>query len=358
MKILFIMPHPIEGPSSRFRVYLYKQYLESQGVTVTFRPFLSSKLAPVIYAEGKLALKVVYTLWGTLLRFGDVVRSFRYDAVYILREAFPFGPPVFERLLKFGAGRLLFDFDDAIYMRSLAFDNPLDRLRDWDKPQKLAFMANHIVPGSEYLATWARKFCGPATEVTVLPTIVDVNEYKVDHDLAQKDVVIGWIGTPRGSMYLQDLLPTIREMSITHPGVTWVFVGAEPFDVEGCPVEFREWALAREIEDIQSFTIGLMPLTDDEETRGKCGFKLIQYMSCGVASVSSPVGVNQEVIIDGETGLFASTAEEWHKQILMLVDNPEYCQQCGRNARLRAEQFYSLDVTAPKMLNILKNAVA
>lgn len=355
MRVLFIMPHPIEGPSSRFRVYLYKQYLESHGIKVTLRPFLSSRLAPMVYTEGKIGLKVIYTLLGSLLRVGDVFRSFRYDAVYILREAFPFGPPFFEWLLKLGAGRLLFDFDDAIYMRSLAFDNPLDRLRDWDKPKKLISMSDYIVPGSEYLANWARQYSSPGTQITVLPTIVDVNEYKIGKQASEHCVVIGWIGTPRGSMYLEELLPIILSMAVSHPMVKWVFVGAEAFDVGDCPVEFRDWALEREVSDIQSFSIGLMPLTDDEETRGKCGFKLIQYMSCGVTSVSSPVGVNNEIIVDGETGLFASKTDEWKEKILLLVDDPEFRMQCGKNARKRAEQCYSLDVTAPKMLAILRS---
>ncbi len=351
------MPHPIEGPSSRFRVYQYQKYLEEQGVEVLMRPFFTSKQALKIYGESGVFYKVIMTLWATLMRIGDLLRAPRYDAVYVLREAFPFGPPLFETLFKKLSGKLLFDFDDAIYMRSLVFDNPLDRLRDWDKPNKVVNMSDHVVAGSYYLANWAQKYAGPKTSVSVLPTVVDANLYEPSTLKKSDEIVIGWIGTPRGSSYLQTLLPLAKELSKSHKHVRWVFVGAEPFDAEGAPIEFRTWALDREVPDIQSFDIGIMPLTDDEETRGKCGFKLIQYMSCGVAVVGSPVGVNKEIVEDGVSGLLADTPEQWSENILRLLNDSEFRARCVRNGRARSNDNYSLQVTGPKMVDIIKQTL-
>ena len=177
LRVLFIVPHPIEGPSSRFRVYQFVDYLQANGVDATVRPFLSSRLTSVIYRPGALAAKVQATLWGAACRVADISAAFRYDVVYVLREAFPFGPPWVERALRGATGKLIFDFDDAIYMPSLAYHNPLDRFRDFDKPRKLIAMASRVVVGSEHLRDYALRFARSPEHVAVVPTVVDTTVY-------------------------------------------------------------------------------------------------------------------------------------------------------------------------------------
>jgi glycosyltransferase involved in cell wall biosynthesis len=291
-----------------------------------------------------------------LHRCGDVLSASRHDVVYVLREAFPFGPPTLERLLTRAAGRLIFDFDDAIYAPSLAYPNPLDRLRDWGKPAKLISIANEVVAGSEYLADYARQFA-PSSRVSVLPTVVDPDVYRpAPASIRKTTVTIGWIGTPRGSGYLKQLLPVFSELSARHPAVRYRFVGAERFDAPSLPIEFKPWSLAEEVSDIQTFDIGIMPLSDDEETRGKCGFKLIQYMSVGVPPVCSPVGANLHIVQHGKTGFCAESSTDWLDSLMALVADSELRKHMGQAGRERAISHFSTGVMAPRLLHIIRRA--
>lgn len=358
MRVLFILPHPIEGPSSRFRVYQYLPYLTSMGVEAVVRPFLSSAHIHRLYSDGHLSLKTGLTLSGLAGRAGDIVRASRCDVVFILREAFALGPPAIELLLGHASGRMVFDFDDAIYTPSLAYTNPIDRLRDWSKTARLIGRADTTIAGSRYLATYSRQHAGPANRIEILPTVVDTDVY-VPRQVHDGDTVtLGWIGTPRGSSYVAQLKPVFERLSARHPHVRYVFVGCAPFERGHLPIEFRDWSLAREVDDIASFDIGIMPLTDDEETRGKCGFKLIQYMSCGVAAVASPVGANTDILRPGETGLFAETEERWLEALTLLVEDAGLRRAFAAKGRMLAREQWSLQVMAPRMLAILQEVAA
>jgi len=352
MRVLFILPHPIEGPSSRFRVYQYIPYLERNGVECTVRPFVSSANVRELYKSGGTGRKIALTLSGLTRRAADVARATRHDIVYVLREAFALGPPFVEAALARAAGKMIFDFDDAIYTRSLAYDNPIDRLRDWNKPAKMIRRADTIVAGSSYLADYAARHA--TGRVEVLPTVVDHQIYAPRARRASGGAVtLGWIGTPRGSHYVADMMPVFKRLVARHPNLKMVLVGCAPFAAEGLPIEFRDWALEREPADIAGFDIGIMPLTDDEETRGKCGFKLIQYMSSGVAAIASPVGANSDIIEDGKSGLFASSPAEWEGAIGRLITDPKLRRSLQEAGRQRAIESYSLQHTGPQMLRIL-----
>ncbi len=352
MRVLFVVPHPIEGPSSRFRVYQYLPYLEAQGIVCDVRPFVGSDTVNELYRDGNTARKVALTLSGLGGRMTDIARARRYDIVFILREAFALGPPWIEFALARAGKAMVFDFDDAIYLPSLAYRNAIDRLRDWTKPARVIARADTIIAGSDYLADYARKTATGTVEV--LPTVVDHNVYRPRPDKRSDTVTLGWIGTPRGSSYVADMMPVFKSLSVRHPGLRMVFIGCAPFHTEGLPIEFRDWALAREPQDIAEFDIGIMPLTDDEETRGKCGFKLIQYMSSGVAAVGSPVGANNQILEDGVSGLLADSLDDWHAALDRLVGDEALRTRLTQAGRTRAMTHYSLQATAPRMLRILE----
>lgn len=357
MRVLFVLPHPIEGPSSRFRVYQYIPYLERHGVTCTVRPFLSSDKIHELYKEGNTRKKISLTLGGLTGRVGDIGRAARHDIVFILREAFALGPPFVETALARFGQRMVFDFDDAIYMPSLAYKNAIDRLKDWNKPAKVIARADTVIAGSRYLADYANKTA--TGRVEVLPTVVDHEVYKPRASSGQDGTItLGWIGTPRGSSYVADLMPVFKTLSAQTPQLRLVFIGCAPFDPQGLPIEFREWSLTREADDIAGFDIGIMPLTDDEETRGKCGFKLIQYLSSGVAAVGSPVGPNREIIEDGVSGLLATTLPEWEQALTKLITDTPFRTGMAAAGRKRAIERYSLQYTAPRMLEILQETLA
>ncbi len=357
MRVLFVIPHPIEGPSSRFRVYQYLPYLEKMGVHCTVRPFVSSDKVKGLYKDGHMGEKIALTLGGLGRRFVDIRRASRHDIVFVLREAFALGPPFIENAFARFGNKMIFDFDDAIYMPSLAYPNAIDRLRDWGKPAKIIAKSDIVIAGSQYLAEYARKTA--AGRVEILPTVVDHQVYKPREQRRENGrITLGWIGTPRGSHYVADLMPVFKSLYAKTPSLRFVFIGCAKFEAEGLPIEFRDWSLAREPQDIAGFDIGIMPLTDDEETRGKCGFKLIQYMSSGVAAVGSPVGANKEIIEDGISGLFADGLRSWEQGLSRLIEDHELRKSLSEQGRTRAIQKYSLQHTAPKMLRILQDTLS
>jgi glycosyltransferase involved in cell wall biosynthesis len=357
-RVLFIAPHPVEGPSTRYRITQYLPYLEAAGIDWELRPFLTSRYAPIVYRPGGTISKLALTTWAGVGRCVDVARAARCSLVYLLREAFPVGPPLLERALAMSSGRLIFDFDDAIYQRALNYDNPLDRLRDWNRPAKIIAQARKVVAGSNVLADYARHHSPHPERVVVLPTAVDASRFVPRPKPQANDITIGWIGTPRNTIYLRLIWTALAEAARRDPRIRYVFVGADPFPVGEIQVEFRPWALTREIADVQDFDIGIMPLPDDEQTRGKCGFKLIAYMSCGLPTIASPVGANCDVVIDGETGILASSSGEWTEAILRLARDTSLRRTMGASGRLDVEARFSLAVTAPTFVNIIQEAIA
>lgn len=356
LNILFIAPHPIEGPSTRFRICQYFPALDAAGIGYELRPFLSSRLAPAAYAKGALAAKLGVTAWSSLKRCGDVVRASRADLVYVLREAFPFGPEVFERLMEAASGRLAFDFDDVIWANAANYDNPLDRLRDWNRPARLMARARRVIAGSDHLADYARRHATDPSRVVVLPTVVDTKRFRPRPREGDGTVVVGWIGTPRNTSYIRAVWPALAAAAAADRRIRYLFVGAEAFDTGDVPVEFRPWAMDREIRDIQDFDVGIMPLSNDEQSRGKCGFKLIEYMACGLPAVASPIGANVEILADGETGLWADGHDAWIGTLRLLASEPDRRAAMSAAARLRAERRYSLAAMAPRFVEVVRGA--
>lgn len=354
LRVLFVVPHPIEGPSTRFRVSQFLPYLALNGVEGELRPLLSSADARIVYAEGRTAAKAAITARALLRRIRGLAEARRFDVAYVLREAFPFGPPLLERALKRAAGRLIFDFDDAVYAPSTAYRNALDRFRDFGKTATSIAMADHVVAGSEYLAAFARAHVTDQAGVTVLPTVVDCEAFSpAPAPRPDRPFTVGWIGTPRGTSYLLPLVGAMRALAARVPEIRFVFVGAEPFDCGDLPVSFPEWRLDREIEDIRGFDVGIMPLADDEEARGKCGFKLIEYMACAVPTVASPVGANRDIVEPGTTGLFAAGEAEWIDAIASIAENPRLRERLSAEGRLAAVARYSTAAIAPRLLDVL-----
>jgi glycosyltransferase involved in cell wall biosynthesis len=195
-----------------------------------------------------------------------------------------------------------------------------------------------------------------ATRVFELPSPVDCDRYGPLDRPAAAGVVVGWIGSPSTSMYLRSLLPVCRRLAERHPTVRFEAVGADP-DAELHPFRVRPWALETELADLQGFDVGIMPLDDDEWSRGKAGYKLLQYMACGIASVASPVGVNADLLRDTDRGLLASDPTQWERALTALIEDATLRRRLGAAGRELVEREYSLATWAPRYHAAL-NAVA
>lgn len=242
------------------------------------------------------------------------------------------------------------DYDDAIFHNYDLSKNRFIQFFLKDKIDKVMRFAHCVVAGNEYLAERARK--AGAKRVTVVPTVIDPQKYSVKEFENGSDIVIGWIGTPSTSKYLFLIKDALKRVSLKH-SIKLKLVGLK----EGIGLDEIEdlckWSEEFEADLIKSFDIGIMPLQDSEWERGKCGYKLIQYMGCGIPVVASPVGVNKELVKEGNNGFKAATLGEWEEKISMLISNAELRYTMGMNGRKIIENDYNVDIEFKNWLSII-----
>lgn len=281
------------------------------------------------------------------------MQSRKFDLVWIEKEALPWFPVWIENLLLQDAPYVL-DFDDAIFHNYDRHPSSLVRSIFGKRIDHLMARAQLVVVGNDYLADRARH--AGAKRVAQLPSVVDINRYQPAFEREDRVFTIGWIGSPSTAKYLLLLEDTFAEVCSNFKSRV-VLVGAGDLRLIGTPVNNRPWSEKNEVRDIQTFDVGIMPLTDDPWERGKCGFKLIQYMACGLPVIASPVGVNQQIVDHGVNGLLASTSEDWVRALTDLRDNHEKCAKMGGAARRKVVAEYSLQANAPRLIEMLLSVV-
>jgi len=358
MRVLALSPVPYEGAGCRFRIAQYVPYLASQDIEVTVAPFYDREFFSIVYQPGHRARKVMMFLKQAAARLSTVAGAGRYDAVLIYREAFPIGPPALEMLLRALGRPLVYDFDDAVFLPNTSDANRcLDALK---YPQKVATIlrrCDEVVAGNEYLARYARQF-NPS--VRVIPTAVDTSVYvpRSDRRPQGSRPTIGWIGTPTTAHYLGMIGSALSAVARTHAFTLRVSGAGRDVAFPGVVVESTPWSLAREVVLFNTCDVGVYPLADDEWSRGKCGFKAIEFMACGVPVVAASVGVNREIIEDGVNGFLASTEGEWVAKLECLLADPALRCRVAAAGRRTVEERYSLRVNAPQVAATLRAAAA
>jgi glycosyltransferase involved in cell wall biosynthesis len=170
--------------------------------------------------------------------------------------------------------------------------------------------------------------------------------------------IVGWIGSPTTASYIRSLAPVLQRAGERHRFVLRVSGAGEPLEVPGVVTEQPPWALDREVELFNTCDIGVYPLPDDEWTRGKCGFKAIQFMACAVPVVASPVGVNREIIEDGVSGFLAESPAAWKEKLAALLTRPDLREALGRCGRAVVEERYSLAVNGPSLVRVFERVIA
>jgi glycosyltransferase involved in cell wall biosynthesis len=354
MRLLALSPVPPEGAGCRFRVMQYVPALERAGFVVTVAPFFDTAFFRLVYRPGHYAAKVRALVRQSVERLRLLTARSQYDAYLVYREAYPFGPALFETLLARMPGRpLVYDFDDAIFLNNSSEANRFTSALKY--PQKVAAIIRRsalVLAGNQYLADYARAY-NPA--VTVLPTCVDTTVFVPPPapPTAGATPVVGWIGTPTTAAYLKSIASPLASVAKTHPFVLRVSGAGDEIQLDGVNTANAPWRLEREVELFNTCDVGVYPLPDDEWARGKCGFKAIQFMSCGVPVVAAAVGVNREIIQDGVNGFLASSDDEWVAKVGCLLENPELRRRLGAAGRRTIEERYSLSVNAPMLASML-----
>lgn len=284
-------------------------------------------------------------------RWHDMIGLRRFDMAVVHCELFPLLPAAVERA--FLSRPYLYDFDDAFYLRyrtgKLARLNPLLG----KKFESVIRGAAAVTAGNDALGQYARQF---NHQTEILPTVVDVRRYVPDAGKkATGGFTIGWIGSPSTAPYLSQLVEPLRELGL-EGAVRLVTVGGSAPAVPGVEVVSVPWSEQTEIDLINSFDVGVMPLPDDEWARGKCAFKLIQYMACGVPVVASAVGANNIVVTD-ECGVLVRSECDWTNALRMLRDSLQTRQRMGDAGRQRVSEQYSLDIALPKLASVIHTVV-
>lgn len=354
MRILVLHKYGPKAASFRHRIQQYLPYLERAGFTCDVSSLLDDAYLESRFRTGRRSP------WGAVQAVARRLRAFvqvkRYDLVFIGLEFFPYCPAIFERLLNLLRVPFIFDFDDSVFHY---YDLHKWAVVRWALGGKIAEVARRsalVFAGSPYLLEYASHAGGTAIYI---PTVIDLNRYSRVKKRREPGApfIIGWIGSPTTAQYLHLIKPALRAFCISHPAKL-VTIGTGPFALEGIPIESRPWILETEIDDLLTFDVGLMPLADDRWSQGKCGFKLIQYMACGLPVIASPIGVNAQIVEDGVSGFLAADTSGWISALEKLAADSELALSMGRAGRRRVEEKFCVQKTAVQFLAGVQRAIA
>jgi glycosyltransferase involved in cell wall biosynthesis len=357
MRLLCIAPYPIEGASARLRVLQYFPHLRMAGIEPTYRPFMDSAFFRSFYTPGRAPRKAIKLLGSALKRLGDVARSTNHDAVFIHREAMLFGPPIVEWLIARAVKKpVIFDFDDAIHLPSAgsSFGSFAQILKYPQKTPRTIGWSRAVIAGNAHLAEYASTH---NQNVFNIPTVVDAQELQPRTQKQSGPIVLGWIGTPSTSMYLESLAPVLREVSKRHDVIVKAIGAGREMRMDGVNINNCDWNLQREISDLHSFDIGLYPIVEDAWSLGKSGFKAVQYMAAGIPAICSPVGATTEIVENGVHGFLPQNDEQWSSRLSQLIEDEDLRHQQGRAGRERVENWYCLEKQAPRLIEVLRGVV-
>ncbi|PTE19681.1 glycosyl transferase family 1 [Cereibacter changlensis JA139] len=337
------------GASSRLRTIQYAAYLEATGIEAAFQPLFGTAYLERLYAGQP---KLAEVLKSYARRATQLARSRHADILWLEKEALPWLPWIIERAFLPARVPLVVDYDDAVFHRYDLHRSALVRGLLGHKLDHLMGRAALVTAGNHYLAD--RAYAAGAKRVEIVPTVVDLNAYSSRSVAASGEVTtIGWIGTPSTwCEYMAPMMPLMSALAGA-AGARITAVGAGLAAAEHSLLNNLAWTEDTEVARIRAMDIGVMPLTDTPWARGKCGYKLIQYMACGLPVIASPVGVNAEIVEHGINGLLASTDAEWNQALSALLRDPEMRARMGREGRRKVEREYSLEVWGPRVAKLL-----
>ncbi len=341
------------SPSSRLRIRQHITPLKNKGIGVVENtprieqyaniPYWPN-LVPNRYAGPILPLWYVAKLVDRIPRMAN---SWRYQATWLERDVLH-GVPYLEFLLK---KPIILDVDDAIW---------LPHKRNILVTKKLALAAEAIIVGNEYLAEWFLQY---SNNVHVIPTAIDTKRYKLDHTYKtqdKSDLRIGWIGTASNYCYLQMIESPLVAFFGRHSNCKLVLIAERPPVFGKIParnIEYLPWSEENEVAHINSIDVGIMPLSDTEWTRGKCSYKMLQYMACKKPVIVSPVGMNVDVLNKGCIGLAPTSNQEWYDALTYLWEQREHAREMGEQGRTIIEETYASSIVVEKIMDVILSSV-
>lgn len=357
MKIIFLTLHrPDRSPSQRFRFEQYLPILNREGIEFKHSYLLDQKDDKTFYSKGNYFKKFKIVLKSLLKRLGELRTIKQYDIAFIQRESFMLGTSYFERKIAQKGVKLVFDFDDSIWLQNVSNANRnFAWLKDPNKTAQIIKCSTLVFAGNKYLANYALQY---NKNVTIIPTTIDTEEYKRIPQNNSSVINIGWSGSITTIQHFNHAIPFLKKIIEKYGNkVKITVIGDANYSNPELGIKGLGWKRETEIAELSTFDIGIMPLPDDEWAKGKCGLKGLQYMALEIPTIMSPVGVNSEIIQDGVNGFLAESAEEWVQKIEALIQSPELRIKMGKAGRKTIEDHYSIHSNYQKYLSFFNKIV-
>ena len=358
IRLLILSRYDERGASSRLRTLQYVPSLQEQGFQVTHQPLFNSAYLGSIYQSrnwlvtrsrnsGRVAMAMAR-------RLAAILKARRFDVIWVEKELFPYLPGWFESCLGLTNIPYIIDYDDAIFHRYDISSRLFIRKILGNKLDPLLNDCFAVTAGNTYLADYCTKH--GAKRVEIIPTVIDIDRYSYSKDPNGNEFRIGWIGSPSTAPYLNLIVNPLRALANERP-IRLVTVGAPPIEMPGVPLEQHSWSLENEASLISSCHVGVMPLSDTPWERGKCGYKLIQYMACGRPVIASSIGANTDIVQEN-VGFLADNDNAWLDALRTLATSPEIRSKMGAEARKLVENKYTQQIMLSTIHKILIEAAA
>lgn len=351
-KILFIANQEYDcAPNQRFRFEQYFSFFEANNFNCILSHLLTCNQVKVFYKKGYFFKKVVIVINSYLKRKNDLININNYDFVFIAREALMTGSIFFEKKLYKKKIPFIFDFDDAIWYENVS---PANRIFKWiknpNKTSKIIEKASLVIAGNDFLASYARKY---NSNVQVIPTTVDTSRFSLNKNTEnKKKITIGWSGSNTTLEHFKMAIPILIKIKEKFKDFIEISIISDRYfrhpDLE---INSLIWSSEKEVELMSLFDIGIMPLPDNEWSRGKCGLKGLTYMALEIPTIMSPVGVNTKIINQGVNGFLATTEQEWIDCLSKLIESESLRKQIGKEGRKTVLEKYSVDANKQKYLD-------
>ena len=355
MKILFIPYGTERAPATRYRVMQYLPRLKGEGVGYSVFSAISGFSTSLMIKSPDFARPVrflyyIYVSLERLFRFLAILFICkRFDIIFLQRTTFPLR---LETLLKAANNKIIFDIDDAIYMPDTEGSDIITGMKKYVKKSEVINIlkaARAVIVENEYIKDFVSRYC---RNIHKIPGPIDTKRFFVANKKDANPVVIGWIGSPATTFYLHELDDVFAEIKQKFDFVQFRFIGLGKYNNTRVEFERIGWSLETEVRNLQEFDIGIMPMPDNEWTRGKLGCKMLQYMAVGVPAVVSHTSTNEEIIKNGENGFFASAPDEWIKALSLLIEDGALRKRIGTAGRKTIERACSLSENSGKLMDV------
>jgi len=351
VRVLALTRYSRRGASSRLRFDQFVPGLARHGIEVTAAPLLDDAFLARRYAGRSVNPVALLTAYAS--RAARVIRGGGWDRIWLEKEAFPWVPGPIERALAPFRAPWVVDFDDAWFHRYELHARGAVRALLGRKLDGVMRRASAVCAGNAYIADRARR--AGASRVEIIPTVLDLSRYPEPGTRTPGPFTIGWVGTPLTAPYLEAVAPAMRRLAVGR-SVRLCAVGARPLTIEGVEVVTSAWTEQSEAATIATFDAGIMPLPDSPWERGKCGYKLIQYMASRKPVIASPVGVNRELVQEGVNGFLATDEDSWTRALTALHDDPDRGRAMGAAGRRLVAATYELERQLPRLAELLRSA--